>query len=96
MKIKNIFKKWNDGKIDETILLNQNKSLFNDIDNELKNICFENLSITAIDIVLCDFDFENIHDNLIDLFNDNIDKLTNDLIECVKKYKNMGVQYNEK
>lgn len=96
MKIKNIFKKWNDGKIDETILLNQNKSLFDNIDNELKNIYFENMLISSLDIILCDFDFENVHDNLYDLFNDNIDKLTNDLIECVKKYENTGVKYNEK
>lgn len=93
MKIKNIFKKWNDGKIDETKLLNQNQSLFDNIDNELKNIYFENMMFTSMDIILCDFDFENVRDNLIDLFNDNVETLTNELIECVKKYKNTGVNY---
>ena len=95
MKIKQIFKKWNNGKIDETKLLNQNQSLFDNIDNELKNIYFENMLISSVDIILCDFDFENVHDNLYYLFIDNIDKLTNDLIECVKKYDNVGVKYNE-
>lgn len=60
MKIKNIFKKWNDGKIDETKLFNQNQSLFDNIDNELKNIYFENMLFTSLDIILCDFVFINL------------------------------------
>lgn len=93
MKIENVFEKWYNGEIDETILLKQNQSLFDDIDNELKKIYFENILMSSIDIILCNFDFENVHDVLYDLFNDNIDKLTNDIIECVKKYKNVGVKY---
>ena len=96
MKIKNIFEKWNDGNIDENNLYNMNKSVFDKMDNELLHIYNEQLFLlTSMDIILCDFDFENVRDNLYDLFNDNIDKLTNDLIECVKKYKNTGVNYNE-
>lgn len=95
MKIKNIFKKWNNGKIDETKLFYQNQSLFDKMDNELKNIYYKNMLISSLDIILMDNDFECVRNNLIDLFNDNVDGLTNDLIKWVKKYDNVGVKYNE-
>lgn len=94
MKIKNIFNEsMNNKNFDESEIIKNNPEIFNKIDNDLQQIYNKySFLLSGIDILLMDFDKSNICENLIDLFNDNIDKLSNELIECVKKYKNVELK----
>lgn len=96
MKIKNIFNGWINGEIDEQKIYDMNKSIFEKMDNELLHIYIKHtFLLNSLDLILMEFDYENTYDELINMFNDVCGNLSHDLIDCVKKYKNVGVIYNE-
>lgn len=93
IKIKNFMEYWYNSGIDETEIIKNNPEIFNKIDNELQQIYLKHSFIlSGIDIIMMDFDYENITENLNCLFMDDIKHLTNELIECVKKYKNVEIK----
>ena len=90
IKLKNIFNLWYSNKIDEMQISEQNKHFFKMLDDKIKNVYIENL-LSAFDVVMMANDNECIIDNLMDLFNDNLDTITQQIIEIINQYKNYKI-----